>query len=254
MNIIACYKIVYEEQDIVVKPDSTLSFERAELKLSLYDLNAIEAVVRLAKETGGVSKLLTAAEPSKADNSKLRKGVLSRGPEELFIVKDPSLADPDTYQTAQVLAAAAKKIGFDVIICGEGSADQYAQQTGIQLGIALDVPVINAISSIKADGGKLTVERTIEGGIQVFDISTPCVICVTSDINEPAIPTMKDILGAGKKPVTELTFADLGFTLPENTVEIVSTLAPKQAERKMIIVEGDDKVAELFEQIRNEIK
>jgi fatty-acyl-CoA synthase/long-chain acyl-CoA synthetase len=159
MNTLVCYKVVYEEQDITVKPDSTLSFDRAEMKLSLYDLNAVEEAVRIAEATGGSVKALSAGD-DKLENSKLKKGVLSRGPQELFLVKDPALKDLDTNQTAKILAAGASKIGFDLILCGEGSADDYSQQTGVQLGEMLGVPVINAVSKITIQNGSLLVERT----------------------------------------------------------------------------------------------
>ena len=252
MNTLVCYKIVYEEQDITVKPDNTLSFDRAELKLSLYDLNAIEEAVCLAEMTSGKATALSVGD-KKIENSKLKKGALSRGPAELFLVQDDKLENPDTFQTANTIAAAVKKIDYDIIICGEGSSDSYAQQTGIQLGHLLSIPVINSVSKITPLDGKIHVERTLESVIEVLEIDLPAVICVTSDINKTRIPNMKDILAAGKKPVTTWTLEDLNMVLPENTVETVSTLAPEQKERKMMIFEGGDKVAELFENISKEL-
>jgi electron transfer flavoprotein beta subunit len=49
MNIITCYKIVPEDQDIVILPDRSLSFARAEWKIGQYDLNAIEAGLQMWK-------------------------------------------------------------------------------------------------------------------------------------------------------------------------------------------------------------
>ncbi len=246
MNILVCYKVVYEEQDISVLPNRELSYDRAELKLSLYDLNAVEEAIRLSEHVKALSvggRLL--------ENSKLKKAILSRGPQELYLVIDEALADADTHQTALVLAAAAKKIDFDLILCGEGSADVYTQQTGIQLGEILDLPVINAVSKITAQGGKLEVERTLEDTVEVLELPLPAVVCVTSDINKPRLPGMKDILAAGKKPVTEWNCGDLGISVPEPAVAVVSVLAPEQADRKQIITE---KVEEFFEKIKNDIK
>ncbi|MGE4268412.1 MAG: electron transfer flavoprotein [Deferribacterales bacterium] len=253
MNVLVCYKIVYEEQDIVTAADGTLSFDRAELKLSLYDLNAVEEAVRVADATGGAAKALSIGDAS-VENSKLKKGILSRGPQELFLVKDAALKNADTHQTAKTLAAAAEKIGFDLVLCGEGSADYYAQQTGIQLGELLNVPVINAVSKITPADGKVIVERALEDLVEVLEVPLPAVLCVTSDINEPRLPGMKEILAAGKKPVTGWSLSDVGMSAPEATVEVVSVLAPKQADRKNIIIEGDGKVAEFFENIKSGIK
>ena len=74
MNILVCYKIVYEEQDITINPDNTLNFDRAELKLSLYDLNAVEEGVRLAESTGATIKALSVGD-EKVDNSKRLKTI-----------------------------------------------------------------------------------------------------------------------------------------------------------------------------------
>ncbi len=54
MKIITCFKLVPEEQDITVTPEHSLNFDRAEAKISQFDLNAIEAAAQLA---GGESAL-----------------------------------------------------------------------------------------------------------------------------------------------------------------------------------------------------
>ncbi len=57
MNVIACYKIVPDEQDIVVNGDRTLSLDKAALKVGQYDLNAVEAGAQLAEASGGKLKI-----------------------------------------------------------------------------------------------------------------------------------------------------------------------------------------------------
>ncbi len=64
-------------------------------------------------------------------NMKARKDVLSRGPDELVVVIDDQLEHALPHQTAITLGAAAQKVGFDLIICGDGSADLNAQQVSI---------------------------------------------------------------------------------------------------------------------------
>ena len=50
MKIITCFKLVPEEQDIVVTPEYTLNFDNADAKISQFDLNAIEAASQLATD------------------------------------------------------------------------------------------------------------------------------------------------------------------------------------------------------------
>lgn len=255
MNIIACYKIVPDEQDIMIRPDQSLSLEKAELQIGQYDLNAVEAGIQLFESTGGNFSALSAGGNS-VGNSKLKKGILSRGPQALYLVKDPALENPDIKITAIVLAAAIQKIsGYDLILCGEGSSDLYAQQVGIQVGQILGIPTINAVSKIIPNGDTLIVERTLENDIEVLEIPLPAVISVTTDINVTRVPSMKDILAAGKKPVTEWTLADLNMNPPELLVEPVSTLAPKLTDRKKIILHGDDEqqIVEFYKNIRSDL-
>jgi Electron transfer flavoprotein, beta subunit len=255
MKVIVCYKVVPEELKIEVNPDRSLSFKNAEWKLSQYDLNAVEAAMQLVEAVGGKVSALSVGD-EKVDNSKLKKSILARGPEDLYLVKDNQLQGADANQTAAALAAAVTKIGFDLVLCGEGSADLYAQQVGIQLGEMLKVPVINAVSRITPEGGKLVVERTLEDETEVLEVSLPAVLSVTADINVTRLPGMKEILAAGKKPMIEWDLHKIGIEHDRPKVLEISTLAPEQTDRKKIRIEGDSErqIAELIEYIRKELK
>ena len=255
MNIVTCYKIVPEEQDIVVEKDRSLSFDRAEWKIGQYDLNAVEAGVAIAESAGGKVMALSIG-GKELDNSKLKKGILSRGPEELYLVIDENLGNADSYTTAQTLAAAIRKMGeVDLIICGEGSSDLYAQQVGAQLGQMLKAATINGISKLAVAGERLIAERTLENEVEVLEIPLPAVISVTTDINLPRIPSMKNILAAGKKPTTAWDLTAIGMTGVDIPTEVVSTLAPEQADRKKVLWEGESEevIQQLFAHIRKEL-
>ena len=80
----------------------------------------------------------------------MRKDVLSRGPHSLYMVQDAQLEHALPLDTAKALAATDfEKIGFDLLIFGEGSGDLYAQQVGLLVGEILQLPVINAVSAIQ---------------------------------------------------------------------------------------------------------
>ncbi|HHL2825202.1 electron transfer flavoprotein [Citrobacter sp. Cm038] len=250
MKIITCFKLVPEEQDIVVTQERSLNFDRAEAKISQFDLNAMEAAAQLTAEGDEIVALTVGG--SLLQNSKVRKDVLSRGPNSLFLVQDAQLEHSLPRDTAQALACAAKSIGFDLMIFGEGSGDLYAQQVGLLVGELLQLPIINAVSSIQRNGGHVLVERALEDEIEVIDLPLPAVLCVTSDINTPRIPSMKAILGAGKKPVTQWQASDIGWTPTPPLAELVEIVVPPQAERKRIILENDtpEAIAELAEHLK----
>lgn len=244
MNIVVCCKLTPDASDIEVKADGSISVERAEWIIGGFDLQAIEAGLRLAGSDGedGGKLIALSAGPEKINNSKLRKDLLSRGPQELYLVVDPALKDANTAQTASVLAAAVRKIGdVDLVLFGEGSADLYFQQTGIQVGEMLGWPVVNAVSKIEVVDDAVRVERSLEDEIEVVQIPLPAALAVTTDIHQAHLPTMKDILSAARKPVTTWSLADLEEASTQESsgqIEILATRAPKKVTRKNILLEG----------------
>jgi len=244
MNVIVCYKLAPDAGDIEVRNDGSISLERAEWGIGSFDLQAIEAGVRLAEATGGKVTALSVG-PQKINNSKLKKDLLSRGPDELTLVVDEALNNADTALTAVVLAQAIRKLGaFDVVLCGEGSADLYFQQVGLQLGERLGLPTLNAVSKIEEEDGALIVERSLEDEVEVLEVPLPAVLSVTTDIHSPRLPGMKEILKASKKPVSEWSLADLDLDgAAKNRLETISTRAPKQAQRKQVLIPGSPEEA-----------
>jgi len=239
MNIVVCFKLTPDAEDIEVKSDGSISLERAEWIIGPFDLQAIEAGVQLAKATSGKVMALSAG-PHQINQSKLKKDVLSRGPDELYMVVDDELAKADTAVTSAVLALAVQKMGpVDLVLCGEGSADLYFQQVGLQLGERLGLPTLNAVSKIEPLDGMLKVERSLEDEVEVLEVPLPAVLSVTTDINQPRLPSMMEILKAGKKPVVEWTLNDLGSKEGlTSQVEVLSTQAPRQVRRKLVRISG----------------
>lgn len=253
MKIIVGCKLVPEEQDIAIQADGTLDTSKAAPKISQFDLNAIEAAVEIKSSAADHTITALSIGGKELENTKARKDILSRGPDELAVVIDESLKNALPHQTARTMAAAAKKVGFDLILCGDGSGDLYAQQVGMRLGAELEVATLNGVSKIiSVDSDKLIVERTLENEVETLEVPLPAVVSVSTDINVPTIPGMKAILGAGKKPVNAMALSDLSLEDSPALVEIVEVKAPEKKERKNIIIEGDgdDQIAEFVSHLR----
>ena len=241
MKIVACFKASPEAQDIKTRADRSLDLSAAQWKIGTYDLNAIEAARQLADQVGGTVIGLSASGPAIA-NAKLAKDALSRGLDELVTVIDDALPSAESFQTATILAHAVEQIGgVDLLLFGAGSSDQYTQQVGNQVAAILGWPGLNAIDAIEAQGDHLVVHRVLEQTVQVIEVTAPAVLSLTSGINTPRIAGMKDILAAGKKPITNVSFE--GLTTPSG--HLVSELAPEQVERRHVVFEGTDAANEL---------
>ena len=228
MNIIVPIKVLADDQDIVVAADRSLDDSKAHRIVSTYDLNAIEAAVQLASAHEDSKVVCVSVADAKADDSKLKKGILARGVDELVMIADDACADLDAHATAAMLARLVDGLdAADLIVCGDGSADNYAQQVDVQLAAKLGLPVVTAATKITAKDGALEVERTLEDVVEVVEAPLPCVVSVAPDIALPRIPGMKDILAAGKKPM-DVKGAPVA---PVSAVEVVSCAAPEAAER-----------------------
>ncbi|WP_165247843.1 electron transfer flavoprotein [Adlercreutzia sp. ZJ141] len=241
MKILVAFKILPDDQDIRVAADGSLDFSKAKPIVSSYDANAMEEAAQLAKACGAEVVGITVGS-SAIDDSKVKKNALSRGLDRLVMVADDTCDNLDSHATAAVLTQIAEKeAGWDLILCGDGSADNYAQQVDVQLAAALGAPSVNGVTSIKLQDGCIVCERALESSIETVEVSLPAVVSVTPSIAEARVPGMKDILAAGKKPVEALVLeTDLSAS-----VEVVSVKAPDQASRACEVLEaGEDRAIE----------
>ena len=240
MKIVACYKLVPEETQISFKANGTPDLSACEWQIGQYDLSAIEAAARIAEKNEDCHLIALTAGGDIVENSKLKKSVLSRGPEEMVAVKDAKLAAADSFATASVLAEAIQKIGdVSLVVFGEGSADVYAQQVGPMVGAILGWNTVNAVSSLELVDGELVIERSLEDCTENLKVALPAAVSVTSNICLPRLASMKEILKAGKKP-SAIKALDEFDCKGDSSVETVSFVAKTKAKRDCHIVANDE--------------
>ncbi len=207
---LVCYKWTLDEQDIKVKPeDLSLDSSRAKGKISDFDRNAIEEATLLVEKQGGAVDALSYGTTAVKQSL---KDALSRGPEKVYWVADASGETADGNVTANVLAAAIRKLGqYDLILCGEGSSDLFNQQTASRLAALLGLPCLSFVQKLSVEGDTVKATRKLEDCQEAVTVKGPVVVSVLSEINKPRIPSLKAVLGAAKKPNEELKVGDLGL-------------------------------------------
>jgi electron transfer flavoprotein beta subunit len=241
VNIVVCLKQIPDLVYIRVK-DRKPILEGAPLIFGEMDRNALEEAVRIKEKVEGTKVIAVAMGGTKLKEG--IKGALAIGADEAVLLTDPLLANSDTAVTARALAKAIEKIGgYDLILCGEGSTDNYSGQVGPRLAELLNLPQITYVRKLEINGNKIRAVRNMEESFEVVEAEMPVLVTVANEINQPRLALLKDILKAGRKPVKELKTADLGLSGDEvgmkgSVREIVSNLAPEQA-RKHVIFEGD---------------
>ena len=248
--VIACYKWVIDEADLRINADLSVDSSKAKGKISDYDKNAIEASVQIAAELGGKPIGLTFGD-SMSKNS--LKDALSRGLEEAVWIQSEEAASADGRVTAQVMAAAIKKLeNVSLIICAEGASDTYARQTAPRLGALLNLPVVTSVCNMQLQGQTLKLQRKLDDCLETVEVALPAIISVLPEVNEPTIPGLKAVMAAGKKPVTQWTGKDLGVDLQPRV-----QAAPLQGyvmNRKNIVLQGEpaEQVQQMVAALRKE--
>lgn len=249
-KVLVCYKWVLDEADIRVSGDLSVDLSKAKHKISDYDKNTIESGCRAASAMGAVTIGVSCGG---AETRKSFGDALARGLDEGVWV-DTGDAQLTGVQTGRLLAAAVRSVDeAAVVLCSEGSSDEYARQTGPRLGALLDWPVISSVISYEINGNILTATRKLEDCMQTVKVELPAVLCVLPEAAPAPIPGLKQVMAAKKKPVVEYTPEALGV----DTAAPVSTRGIRGyvSERKNIIITGDTKeqaVAALVDALRKE--
>jgi electron transfer flavoprotein beta subunit len=245
VNIVVCMK---ETPSITAVKrftgDMRLERRKEDAEMNPFDEYAIEEGLRQQEQHGGQVTVLCMGPATATEN--IRKA-LAMGADRGALVNDPALEGSDAIGTARVLAAALKKLGFDLALFGSAAADSYGGVVPAAVAELLGQPLLSNASRLEiADNAK--IERAAESGYQVAEAALPALVSVIQTINTPRYPTMKGIMGSKKKPIDTFTLADLGLDAAQVGVagakEQAISASPVDTQRKGEIFNGNDGAAE----------
>jgi len=173
-----------------------------------------------------------------ANETTIRKALAIGADEAVRIDADP----PSAAYTAKQIAEYAQGQNFDLIFFGKETIDYNGAEVGAMLAEHLDLPYISFASKLDLDGNTATVERDIEGGVEVLEVDLPFVVSAAKGMAEQRIPNMRGIMMARTKP--------LQVVAPVATDEAVKTvrftLPPAKAGVKLIDPENMDELVRLL--------
>ena len=117
------------------------------------------------------------------------------------------------------------------------------------LAALLGWPQATFASKLDIAGGRATVKREVDGGLETVEMALPVVVTVDLRMNEPRYATLPNIMKAKKKPLDTQTPSALGVDVAPRlaTLKVVEPPARK----------GGGKVAdvkELVAKLRSEAK
>ncbi|TAH51888.1 MAG: electron transfer flavoprotein subunit beta/FixA family protein [Chloroflexota bacterium] len=258
-NIVVLLKRVPDTESKITIRDNAVVTEGLNFVLDPYGEYGLEKALQLVEQNGGkVTAVLFGPEEAKET---IRKA-LAVGADEAIHIVDPALEGGDAGTTAQVLAAALKKIPFDMVWAGKQAVDEDNAQVPIRVAELLDLPHVNSIIEfeIGADGKSARCVREVDGERDVMVTILPAILTAQQGLGEVRYPSLKGIMGAKKKPITDWNAAALGID-PSSVgkqgarVEIIG-LEPPPARPPGKIIPGDAATAakELARLLREEAK
>lgn len=183
--------------------------------------------------------VLLAAGPEGTLPATLRKG-LAMGADRAVHVTDPALLGADTTLTAEVLAAALRRTGFDLVIAGNISTDGGGGVLPSMLAELLQAAGITSLSSVEISETAVSGQRRLEAETYDVQATLPAVISITEALPDARFSNFKGIMAAKKKPFETWSLADLGLALDEEANRsIVISVAQRPARTAGIRIEDE---------------
>src|SRR5690242_20849844 len=212
MKMYVCIKQIPDPNSVVSKLDpNTRRLVRSGVSLVLDpgDESTISAAIKLRDNLGNSEVTAVSMGPASAQEAMRRS--LAMGVDRAILVTDPALAGSDALSTARVLAAVLKKEGADLIFCSTESTDGYTGMVPGGIAEFLGIPQLTFAREIKVEGTKAVIKRVIPTGYKTVETTLPALVTIASGSFDAIYPTMKGIMGARKKPFSQLKLTDLGI-------------------------------------------
>jgi len=224
--------------------DGDTQFDESNVQWIINPTDEWYALVRgieVKEATGGTVTVINVGE---AENDAIIRKALAIGADDAIRIN----ANPtDAYFVANQIAAVAKEGGYDLVFTGKESISYNGGQIGSMLSEMLDIPYVSLATKMTLDGNTATIEREVEGGVEVVQCALPMLVSASKGLAEQRIPNMRGIMGARSKPLTVVEPTD-----NTKATEIVSYELPEgRVACKMI---NADNIRELVDLLHNEAK
>lgn len=262
MRIAVCIKQVPDtEAAMKVAADGRwIDEENLPFVINESDEYALEEALRLAEATEGEVVVISLG-PERVRES-LRKA-LAVGAARAVHLKDEAFLGGDALATGRALAAVIAAGEFDLVLTGSQSADAGYGATGSVVAGHLGWPHAWLVMGVELEEGgrSLKVTREMEAGLnELLRIDLPAVIQVQAGINHPRYASLRGIMQAKKKEISNPTPADLGLEAQElgaagSRLELLGVAFPEAGAGAQMLEGSPEAVAqELIDKLRREAK
>ena len=184
LKIVVLAKQVPDTRNIgkdAMTPEGTVNRAALPAIFNPEDLNALEQALRLKESHPGTTVHLLTMGPPRATEI-IREG-LYRGADGGVLLTDRAFAGADTLATSYALSQAIKKMGMpDIVLCGRQAIDGDTAQVGPQVAQKLDLNQVTYVTNVDSVAdGKITLTRSIDGGIERVEAPLPILLTVNGN-------------------------------------------------------------------------
>lgn len=220
-----------------------------------YDEYAVEEALQIKEKLGGTVTLVTMG-PERAASA--LKDMLALGADEAVHLMDPAFEDLGPRGTAQVLAAAVRKLPHQMVWTGWKAVDGDQGLVPIYLAHELGYPHLSFVSDFELDGDRATAKREVEGGKEVLEVTLPAVFSAQKGLNEVRYASLKGIMAVKRKQIPVWDAAELGIDPATISTPAVETVGlerpPERAAGRIIEGSPDEAASELVRLLHEEAK
>lgn len=190
------------------------------------------------KEAAGAGSITTITVGGADAEATIRKALAIGADDAVRVDTQPA----DAYGVAAQVAAYAKDKGFELILAGKETIDHNGGQVGAMVAELLDLPYVALASKLDVAAGKATIERDVNGGVEVVEAALPMVVGCAKGMAEQRIPNMRGIMAARTKPLTVVA----PVAADELAKAVKFELPPAKGAVKMIPADEAGKLIELL--------
>jgi len=234
MDVLVCVKRVpITGGRITLTPDEQdIDTRYLGFTVSPHEECAVEEAVRLVEAHGGSSTVLTLG-PEAAEEQ--LRDALALGADRAVLLETDG-AEWDAGATAAAITQVITdhgdaRVGYDLLLFGNESADAGGYQVGVRVAHALDLPCVTGVKQLEIRDGTAVARRDAAGGFEIFELALPAVVTVKEGINLPRYPSIPGRLRAKKASVERIH--------PERP-------APGLEKVRLRLPQGRDKQAEML--------
>ena len=205
--------------------------------MSPYDEHAVEEAIKL-KESNGAEVVVVSAGPTETQG--IIRSALAMGADSGVLVRWEQPGGLSSRGVAELLCAALKQLGADLVFAGKQAVDDDAAQVPERVAELLGWPHASAITRFEFQGEKAIVDRETEGGYCTLELPLPALCTMQKGINTPRYPTLPNIMKAKKKEIREIAPSDLGLAVESlGSGLVVEAMSLPRQERLGKVIEGD---------------